>query len=98
MTDTIISDKVVITDKYLSVKQKWNKESRNKQGKPRGLHVSNMAVMLTDISDGTCEELGNPVKQLKKAWTAGQESTVWEVVHENHRLSQSALYSYIRSC
>lgn len=44
-----------------------NKESRNKQGKPRGLHISNMAVMLTDVSDGTCEELGNPVKQLKKA-------------------------------
>lgn len=39
-----------------------SKASRNTSGEPRGLHVSNMAVMLTDISDGTCEELGDPIK------------------------------------
>ena len=45
-------------------------------GKPRGLHASDTAVRLTDVSDRACEELGNPAKQMKKARTAGQESKV----------------------
>ena len=30
---------------------------------------------------------------MKKTGTEGQESIVWEVDHENHRLNQAALYS-----
>lgn len=38
------------------------KESRKKSGKLMGLHTSNMVVMLTDVSDGVCEEVCNPAK------------------------------------
>lgn len=48
-----------IFSRYLKIR---NKVSRNKLGKPRGLHASDMAVMLTDVSDRACEELGNPAK------------------------------------
>lgn len=45
-----------------------------------GLHTSNMVVMLTDVSDRVCEEVCNPVKQLKKAGTTGQESKVYSTL------------------
>lgn len=32
------------------------------QGKPIGLHASDMAVKLSKMADRACEELGNPVK------------------------------------
>ena len=42
--------------------QMKTKESRKKSGKLMGLHTSNMVVMLTDVSDGVCEEVCNPAK------------------------------------
>lgn len=38
------------------------KESRKKSGKLIGLRASNMAVMLTYVSDGAREEVSNPAK------------------------------------
>ena len=46
----------------MMVGQMKTKESRKKSGKLMGLHTSNMVVMLTDVSDGVCEEVCNPAK------------------------------------
>ena len=67
--------------KFKEIEQR-NKASRNTLGKPRGLHASDTAVRLTDVSDRACEELGNPAKQMKKARTAGQESKVSSLFEE----------------
>ena len=52
-----------------------------------------MAVMLTDVSDRVVCKTWNPVKVAEKVGAVGQESEVWEVVYENHRLGQLTLYS-----
>ncbi len=79
LTKHLLSSIVWAVDKT-STKDQQNKESRNTSGKLMGLHTSDMVVMLTDVSDRVCEEVCNPVKQLKKAGTTGQESKVYSTI------------------